>query len=189
MKDIKSLIKGASVHQRRLEFKTYPLDDGRVVVEGWLRDDRLSAGFEWDGRPVDPGVIHWMVVRMLLSGWPLSIMDIEAEMPGVPHVLCPTTLDSLARLKGLTISSGYSQRVFGLIGGVEGCNHLTHLIIAMGPAALHGYWAYKACQPQPQPASLEEAPSLPLLLNSCRLWAADGPLVTEARRRLAAARP
>ena len=93
MSRLKDLIREAPVHERRLTFKTYPLENDRVIVEGWLRDERFAAGFHWNGQSRPPGVVHWMCVRLLVGGWPLSILDAEAEMPGVPHELCPTTLE------------------------------------------------------------------------------------------------
>jgi len=41
MATLKELIKGAPVHERKLELRSYPLEDGRLIVEGWLRDERL----------------------------------------------------------------------------------------------------------------------------------------------------
>ena len=41
---LKDLIRESPVHERRLEFRTYPLEDDRLIVEGWLRDERLMQG-------------------------------------------------------------------------------------------------------------------------------------------------
>ncbi len=64
----------------------------------------------------EPGVVHWMCVRLLVGGWPLSILDAEAEMPGIPHELCATTMERLKRLVGLSIASGYSRKVLKCLG-------------------------------------------------------------------------
>ena len=184
MSRLKELIREAPVHERKLTFKTYPLENGRVIVEGWLRDERLVTGFHWNGQSRPPGVVHWMCVRMLVGGWPLSILDAEAEMPGVPHELCPTTLESVKKIINIDIVSGYSDEVKSRLGGVKGCAHLTHLILAMGPAALHGYWAQRSRKKRPVPRSMEEISGLSLLINSCRLWREDGPMMQMIRETM-----
>ena len=181
MGKLKDLIRDAPVHERRLEFRTYPLEDERLIVEGWLKDERLVPGYHWDGGARPTGTVHWMCVRLLLGGRPLSILDAEAEMPGVPHPLCPTTLDSVKKIIGLPIVSGYGEAVHKRLGGVQGCNHLTHLIATMGTAALHGYWTQRSREPLPMPKSLDEFPDLGNVINSCRLWREDGPLMEQIR--------
>jgi hypothetical protein len=70
------------------------------------------------------------------------------------------------------------------IGGIQGCSHLTHLILAMGPAVLHGYWTQRSRKPRPLPRSLDEYAGLETLKNSCRLWREDGPLIERIKDSL-----
>jgi hypothetical protein len=181
MSTIKDLIKSSPVHQRRMRLRTFPLEDGRLVVEGWLKDDRLIEGYHWNGQKRPAGVIHHLCVRLLVGGWPVTIMDAEAEMPQIPHHLCRTTQESVKKLKGTTIVSGYSEKVRHMLGGVKGCNHLTHLVVVMGTAALHGYWTHRSRKKQPLPGSLEEFQGLSSLVNSCKLWEEDGPIIQEIK--------
>jgi hypothetical protein len=175
---IKKLIQNAPVHERHLEFRTYPLEGDQLVVEGQLRDELLVQGYHWDGSNRSKGTIHFIRVWMLVAGWPLYIIDAEAEMPDViPHERCPTTLDSVKKVVGLTIASGYGEEVHKRIGGYRGCTHLTHLILGMGTAALHGYWAHKSREKRPIPQSLDDLPELTAMLNSCKLWTEDGPIM------------
>ncbi len=184
MSRLKELIKGTPVHERRLELRTYPLENNQLVVEGWLRDERLVQGFHWNGEPRHPGVVHLMCVRMLIGDWPVTILDAEAEMPETPHALCPSTLEEVKKIIGLQIVSGYSENVAHLLGGVRGCNHLTHLIVVMGTAALHGYWTHYSRKRHPIPRSLDEFRGLSSLINSCKLWGEDGPIMEEIREKL-----
>jgi hypothetical protein len=174
---LKDLIKGSPVHERKLEFRSFPLEDGTLIVEGWLRDERLVSGFHWDGSGREPGVVHWMCARLLIGGFPPTILEAEAEMSRVPHDLCPTTLPAIQKVIGLSITSGYSERVRERIGGINGCSHLTHLLLSMGPAGLHGYWTQQTRRRRPLPRSLEEVPGLNSIVNSCKLWAKGGPLI------------
>ena len=151
-------------------------------MEGWLKDERMVPGFHWDGGPRPIGTVHWMCVRLLVGGWPLTILDAEAEMPDVPHPLCPTTLESVKKIVGLSIVSGYSEEVHKRLGGVQGCNDLRH------PTS--NGWARWFCMdigPQqsrelrPIPRSLDEFPGLDAVKNSCHLWREDGPLMEQIR--------
>ncbi len=177
MSRIKNLVKNSPIHERKLEIRTFPLDGDRVVVEGWLRDERLITGYYWDGRPRPPGVVHHMCVRLLIGGEPISILDAEAEMPQVPNDICPTTGDSITKIIGIPIVSGFSNEVRRRLGGVEGCVHMMHLVLAMGPPALHGYWTHHSREPRPLPRSMDEVPGLAYLINSCQLWREDGPML------------
>jgi hypothetical protein len=178
---IKDLIRGEPIHERRLEFRTYPAENDQLIVEGWLRDERLVPGFSWDGKPRLPGVVHRMCIRLLVGDWPLSILDAEAEMPGVPHELCKTTTEALKKIIGLTIVSGYSKEVLKRLGGVQSCTHLAHLVVTMGPAALHGYWTWRGRKCHPPPRSIDDFPGLTSLINSCKLWEENGPLLQKIR--------
>jgi hypothetical protein len=174
---LKDLIPGPPVHQRKIEIRTVPLDNGQIIVEGWLTDNRLLAGYHWDGRPRPPGVVHRIGVRLLVGDWPPAIQEAEAKMVDIPHELCPTVADSVQKIVGVSVAAGFSEQIRRRLGGVEGCSHLTHLILAMGPAILHGFWAQHSRQPRPAPRTKEEVQGLPYLINSCHLWREDGPLL------------
>ena len=169
------------IHQRVLDLSTYAVDDEKVVVEGSLRDERFQPIYELSGQKREAGVIHHMVIRLLVGGAPLRILDAEAEMPHVPLPLCVTTRESVKKIIGLKIKSGFGEKVHKLIGGVEGCAHLTHLLTVMVQEALHGYWTHKMRKPGTPPRSLKEIDGLSYLLNSCSLWREDGPIVQEIK--------
>lgn len=178
MSKIKLLLKNVKPdHERTFNIQSYPVKGNRLVVEGWLRDERLVDGYHWHGEPRPKGVVHLIGVRLLVGGWPLSILDAEAEMKEIPHPLCPETIESVGNLVGVTISGGFSEKVRTLIGGIEGCAHMTNLILAMGPAALHGYWTHHSRKPQPLPETEKDLPGLKYLIGSCKLWKEDGPFV------------
>jgi hypothetical protein len=179
MSGIKNLVKETPLHERRLEFRTYPVEENRLVVEGWLKDERFVSGHHWSGEPRPSGVVHWMCVRILVQGWPLLIVDAEAEMPTVPNELCPITTRTVNEIIGLEIVSGFSGKVLKKLGGAKGCTHLNQLIVAMGPVALQGYWTYRSTQRRPIPRSEEEIEGLSYLVDSCQLWKKDGPMVRE----------
>ena len=172
------------IHQRVLDMSTYALDDEKVVVEGTLRDERFRPIYELSGQKREKGVVHHMIIRLVVGGLPLRVLDAEAEMPHIPLPLCVTTRESVKKIIGVKIRSGFGEKVHKLIGGVEGCAHLTHLLIVMVQEALHGYWTHKMRKPGAPPGSLEEMEGLSYLLNSCSLWRKDGPIMKEIKEFL-----
>jgi hypothetical protein len=179
MNRLKGMIRDEPVHERLISMRTYPVAEERVIVEGRLRDDRLIEGYHWDGRRRAPDVVHWIYVRLLMGGWPLTIEDAEAEMPASPHAHCQEILGAVKAIIGVSIVSGFSVEINRRLGGIKGCAHMTHLILAMGSAALHGYWTQYYRRRRPVPRTLDELPALQNLINSCHLWAEDGELIKE----------
>lgn len=177
MRRLKDLIQGPAVHQRKIDIRTIPVENRQIIVEGWLTDHRLLEGYHWDGRPRPPGVVHRIGVRLLVGDWPPAVLEAEADMVNIPHELCGPVADSVKKIVGVAVAAGFSEQIRRRLGGVEGCSHLTHLILAMGPAILHGFWAQHSRQPRPVPRSRDEVQGLPYLINSCRLWQEDGPLL------------
>ena len=169
------------IHQRVLDMSSYALDDEKIVVEGSLRDERFRPIYELSGQKREAGLSTTWSSAFSSEGLPLRILDAEAEMPHVPLPLCVTTRESVKKIIGLKIKSGFGEKVHKLIGGVDGCAHLTHLLTVMVQEALHGYWTHKMRKPEPPPGSLEEIDGLSYLLNSCSLWKKDGPIMQEIK--------
>ena len=161
------------VHVRQTEIKTYDLGAHQVLVEATLRDTRTPppSGEPPEGQMV---LVHDLVARIYVQGPDLTIVAVEAEMPHIPRDMCREVLPDIQRLVGIKIISGYTQKVKDLIGDVKGCSHLTHLFIVLGPAAVQGYWA--AYGRQPGARSLAN-PAVARVIDSCRVWRRDGPLV------------
>ena len=184
MSKLKDLIQGGPVHERRLEFRTFALEGDQVVVEGWLKDDRFVPRYHLDGQISPPGKVHRICVRLLLGGEPLSILDAEAEMPFVPYDECAITQDTVKKVIGMTITHGYGDRVVECLGGVKGCTHMVHLLVAMGNAGLHGYWSQRLRTRRVLPDTLEEIPELKYVIDSCMLWRRGGTLVNRIQDSL-----
>jgi Protein of unknown function (DUF2889) len=182
MSSLKDKIKGEPIHRRVLDLRTFPVGDAKIIVEGSLRDERFRAIYEISGQKREKGVIHDLVIRLLAGGSPLKIEDAEAEMPHVPRELCKTTGESIRKIIGLEIRSGFGERVHKMIGGVRGCAHLTHLVVVMAQEALHGFWTHKMSKPGPPPGSLQDVEGLEYLVNSCSIWRKNGPAVEEIER-------
>jgi hypothetical protein len=168
--------KGRKLHTRTIEVSTSEYDGQRIVVEGFLRDDRFQDSHTITGETFPRGVIHHMVIRLLVNASDFVIEDIDVDLVAVPREVCKETLNCLAPIKGLTIARGFSAKVKKLAGGVKGCTHLLELLTAMTPAAFQGVASLRS-----QILSGFDADHAKIvskyLLNTCRAWREDGPFV------------
>lgn len=160
------------VHIRQIEIETYDLGDHQVLVEATLKDTR-QASPEEESPEAGRRLAHDLAARIRVQGPDLTIAAAEAEMPHIPREGCREVLPDMQKLVGLRIAGGYTQKVKVLIGDVKGCSHLTHLFLALGPAAVQGYWA--AYGRKPGARSLSN-PAISRVIDSCRVWRRDGPL-------------
>jgi len=168
--------KGKKIHTRKIDVTAYEYDQQRILVEGFLRDDRFQDSCMVTGEQFPRGTIHHMSVKLLVNCSTLTIEDIAVDLPAVPRKFCLETADSLAPVKGLTITRGFTAKVKKLAGGNRGCTHLVELLQAMAPAAFQGVAAYQAQTItgfDPVRAKL----TLKLLSDTCHAWREDGPLV------------
>ncbi|MBU0993366.1 MAG: DUF2889 domain-containing protein [Proteobacteria bacterium] len=167
--------KSDRIHTRAISLATYEAENNCVIVEGILRDNRLIDVYLLTGEPRQPGVIHHMVVRILVGPPGLTIQDIEVEMPVTPREHCVETIRGYDRMKGIAIQTGFTAKVKEMMGGRNGCAHLTTLLIAMGPEAVQGYYAHYAKNP---PDTIDNKLKFVLanhLKNTCHVWREDGP--------------
>jgi len=175
--------KGEKLHTRNIEVTTYDYDEQRIIVEGFLKDDRFQESHMMTGEKLPSGVIHHMSIRLLVNCSNLVIEDVNADLISVPREACSETIECLAPIKGLIITRGFSIKVKKIAGGKNGCTHLVELILAMAPAAIQGYAAYQSKKPavfNPERAKLV----LQFLVNTCRVWREDGPFVEMFKKKL-----
>jgi hypothetical protein len=164
------------VHSRDIVIRTFDLGEGRVLVEGRLRDQRHRP------RPGEttqgPLLVHDMVARFKVRGPDMVIEEVEAEMPQHPRDECDEVLPQMRKLAGERIVSGFTQRVKDLVGNSKGCAHLTSLFITMGPAAVQGFWAAYGVD---RSRIRHDDPRIQKVINTCHLWREDGPIMRVLR--------
>ena len=163
------------IQSRSIEIASYECDDEHIVVCGELRDRRLVQTFTLEGTPREPAGVHHMRICMKVAVRTLTIEEIEAELPRVPHDECAEMHRTLEEIKGFTLSRGFSSKVRKKLGGRSGCIHLTTLLLAMAPAALQGYWVHNDRKPERRKISGEHLEQY--LIDTCRVWRREGPLV------------
>jgi hypothetical protein len=160
------------VHNRDLSIRTYDCGDQVILIEGRLIDHR----YRWDkrGGSNTPRPVHDMVVRLKVRGPEMIIEEAEAQMPLHPREGCEEVIPWIKKLEGMKIATGFTLKVKELIGDTKGCAHLTSLVIAMGPAAVQGYWAAYGIDSSRLSLNKE---AIRKVVNTCYLWRGDGPLV------------
>jgi hypothetical protein len=154
--------KHEKIHTRQITVTTYDTDEDAVIVEGVLKDDRLSQIHRPTGENVPPGTVHHMIIRMKVSRPRLIIEDVDVDMLTVPQDECPETRNSLKPVIGMRISGGFTNSVKDLVGGPKGCAHLV--------AQPTGY----------------VSKAMNSIVDTCRVWRKDGPKLAEAREKLKA---
>lgn len=183
MRKLKSLKKDI-VHSRNMEIATYACDGDSIIVEGCLKDDRLKSYYKISGEKTTPHTVHHMIIRMRVAGDALEITDIESELSAYPQTECPEAAQSLQKIVGWRIGPGFTQKVKAALSGAVGCVHLTALLLAMAPAAVQGFWAYRARKPVKKaiPKHIAEQ----FLIDTCRVWRREGPLAAKLLEEMAA---
>jgi hypothetical protein len=175
--------KGKKVHTRNIEVTTYEYDGQRIIIEGFLKDDRFQESHMITGETFPSGVIHHMAIRLLVNCSNLLIEDIDVDLISVPREVCRETIDCLAPIKGLTITKGFTSKVKKMAGGNKGCTHLVELILAMAPAVFQGFGAH-----QSQKSSnfdYDHAKRIfQFLVNTCSAWREDGSFVEILKKKL-----
>jgi hypothetical protein len=175
--------KGKKLHSRNIEITTYDYYGQRIIVEGFLKDDRFQKSHVVTGETFPSGVIHHLAIRLLVNCSNLLIEDIDVDMISVPRKVCRESIDCLALIKGLTITKGFTSKVKKLAGGNKGCTHLVELLLAMAPAVFQGFGAHQSQKPSdidPDQAKMISQ----FLVNTCRAWREDGPFVEMFKKKL-----
>jgi hypothetical protein len=175
--------KGKKLHTRKIEVTTYNYDGLRIIVEGVLKDERFQEAYTITGQTLPAGVIHHMGIRLLINCSNLLIEDVDVDLISMPREVCRETSASLAPIKGLIVTKGFTLKVKKLAGGSKGCTHLVELLLAMAPAIFQGFVAYREQRPSGfDPDQVKKV--LQSLANTCRGWHEDGPYVAMFKKKL-----
>jgi len=159
--------------------KTSDLGDHTIEVEGDLIDHRYRPEHQVPSGGSE--LIHHMVIRLKIKGPAMVIEQAEATMPYHPREECPVVLPWIRKLEGMRIAPGFTMKVKRVIGGKNGCAHLTSLILAMGESAIQGYWSAYGVEKGKERGREQD---LKQFINTCYLWREDGPIVKEFREPL-----
>ncbi|HIJ63445.1 MAG TPA: DUF2889 domain-containing protein [Rhodospirillaceae bacterium] len=164
------------IHERQVVCRGYRRDDGLWDIEGHLTDVKTYDFMKADGGVLLAGQpVHEMTVRVTIDNHFL-IHAVEVSMQHQPTSYCDTILPNFASLVGLTLGPGFRQEVRKRVGGVRGCTHIVEMLGPIATAAFQtiapilDHYDYK-------PPADDGPPGKPLIIDSCHVLAADGPVV------------
>jgi len=174
------------LHTRHYEVRAFRKDDSTLVLRGAVRDDK-PAGLYIADDP-EPLTIHHMVVDLTVAFPSLEITHATVVFEAHPHAACPTITEHYGKLVGLSIARGFTHQVRELFGGPRGCTHTTALLQAMAPVAVQCFWSMQVAKARETGTSVrapvdtaERRRMLAMNLNSCHVWAEDGPQMVAIR--------
>jgi|APFre7841882654_1041346.scaffolds.fasta_scaffold08100_1 hypothetical protein len=164
------------IHERASSVKIFEIGEGKILIEGRLTDERFFRSFIYAlQRSVEPGIVHDIMVKIIVSLPDLTIECAEAEMPTVPIEMCREVKDVVSNLAGLRITREFRSKVKEVLGGKKGCVHIKNLILFMGTAAVQGSYSYYNRVREDGKLMRPDFDSS-LVVNSCHVWREEGPL-------------
>lgn len=173
------------LHTRQVECAGYEREDGLFEIEGRLLDTKGQATEFIYGTVPAGGTLHRMRLLMVLDR-KLVIQSLEAVTEQAPTPVCGQITAAYRALAGLQIGPGFKKRVAELVGGVEGCTHLTELLGPMATTAIQTL-APIVQKRLRQRAASDPAFEMPRhwVIGSCHAYRPDG----DAARRVSEWRP
>lgn len=163
-----------ALHTRRIEMTGYARDDGLYEVEGRLLDTKTTLFDAGDGTPVQPGEpVHQMWIRLVYDEQML-VHDVLAGTEAAPYGECSNAPAALQKLRGLSMTAGWSQDIRARLGGALGCTHLTQMLQPMASTAFQTLSKIRLSQPAPLDPS-----GRPYKIDSCWTYAAGRDLVKQ----------
>jgi Protein of unknown function (DUF2889) len=167
------------LNRRTIVSEGYQREDGRLEIEVELIDIRGSESTNpWRGT-VHPGnPVHRMSIRVVVDS-ELVIQETEACTDEAPFPACREAPPNLQRLVGLRITRGFRRAARSRVGGPEGCTHLFAALEVMAATAMQTAAAALRGERGREffsPVSGTDR-SRPGLIDSCKGYAADGPVV------------
>ncbi len=170
------------IHTRQIHTEVYVVEPDKLLIEGVLKDDRLTESRRSTGETIPGGTIHHMVIRLLLKMDSLIIEDLEVEIRASPYSECLQTKEVLNGMRGVSITSGYSKKVRSLSSGPRGCAHLVSLLLVMGQAAFQGYWTHESTTDNQEEIYSKER--LQVLEGTCWAWRKGGKLQQTLQKKI-----
>jgi hypothetical protein len=126
-------------HSRAIRADAYERADGLWDIEACLtdvkpRDVPLASGVRPKGLP-----IHELWLRITIDR-KLNVVDAQASSAWVPYPgLCETANPAYRALIGLNLFQNFRRDAARLLGGTQGCTHLTELCAVLPSAAIQAF--------------------------------------------------
>ena len=150
------------LHHRDITVRGYKRDDGMFDIEGHLHDTKEVDFKVASGQRKAGESLHSMWLRITIDRT-LTIVDAEAATDAMPYVgYCDQIAPDYKKLIGLAIRPGFSSRVKELLGGSNGCTHITDLIGVVATTAFQTIAGQGMQVPGAKPYQLDRCHALAL---------------------------
>jgi len=126
-------------HTRRVRYEGYKRADGLWDIEAHLLDTKnhdyqLKTGIRRAGQP-----IHDMWIRVTIDR-SFVIHAIQAVTDGMPYPgACNRIGPAYQKLVGANLIKGFRKHLHDVVGGVQGCTHLTEMLSFLPTAAVQTF--------------------------------------------------
>ncbi|MBW1840104.1 MAG: DUF2889 domain-containing protein [Deltaproteobacteria bacterium] len=107
--------------KRSITIEAEPKEDGKVEICALLKDF-ICPDF----------VMHQIKINLLIDRKRQEILAIKGKFSSPPFPVCEQALENLSQLEGISFQKEFRRKVLHLMGGAEGCTHLTTLILEVG---------------------------------------------------------
>lgn len=175
---LSSPVRRERAHTRTIECSGYEREDGLWDIDGHITDVKTKL-LTQTGRAVQPGEpVHEMWLRLTIDN-SFTIRFVEVAMDAYRYPICTDVISNYQRLVGLTIGRGFGKAVKNVVGDVRGCTHLNELIGRMAGVALQATFMARGEREGFNSESLGRS-----LINACRTYASDSPVVLQRFPRL-----
>ena len=170
-------VKRKLLHNRNISLKGYIRDDELFEIEAELIDTK-NYNFQNHDRGTikkdDP--IHQMKIKLVLDD-NLFVIDAEAKTENSPYFICKDANSNFKKIIGLQIKSGWKREITKLIGGTNGCTHITELLSSIATAAFQTIYPYKSKQKKENKTTLNQNQEKPILLGTCHAFSTKSEVV------------
>ena len=161
------------IHSRDIRCRGFRREDGLWDIEATLEDTKTYSFANRDRGGIAAGEpIHRMHLRLTVSD-DLEVHAAEAATEAGPFDLCGAITPKFASLVGLRIGPGWRRAVLERMGGVNGCTHLTELLL--GPLTATAMQTLAGARSRRQEASADGRP--PPILDTCHALARTSDVV------------
>ena len=164
------------VHTRQITCRAFRLKSGFLEIEATVTDLK-GQEVPFRSRPPVPvgDYMHRMSLSLVIDD-DYVVQDVRANTETAPWPMCGGVDAAYRGLVGLRINDGFSRKVREIVGGVEGCTHLTELVTQAANTYMQASWPDRisrqiAIDPNPRNWPGNRAPAF---VNQCHAWRQDG---------------
>jgi hypothetical protein len=176
------------VHVRQITCRAFRLQNGWLEIEAGLTDEKGQQVAFRSRPPVQPGSRMHGMSLLLTVDTEFMIRDVRVSTLIAPWAMCGGTDEAYRKLIGLRIGPGFSQQMKKLVGGVEGCTHVTELVAQAANTYMQASWPDRIARQMAIAADPRQWPDQSAVgfVNHCHAWRQDGETLVQEYPELVA---